>query len=118
MTCHPSYPSNSAKARPFGTCSAYLSGAEMALPAKTASTPGTITTSQGGILVMLIPPLQFTSKSWHLSHPVLSVSIRKARRVWSARSEPRQVAQRRAHFIADAHRGHRHVGSGRGADAR
>jgi hypothetical protein len=29
----------------------------MALPAKTASTPGTMTTSQDGILDMPIPPL-------------------------------------------------------------
>src|SRR3954466_3609709 len=60
--CQSSYPLNSENASPFGTCTVYLSCAEMALPPKTASTTAMITVSQDGILVMLIPPLRLQVK--------------------------------------------------------
>src|SRR5215469_99212 len=46
------YPLISENASPFGTCTVYLSCAEMALPPKTASTAATIAISQDRILVM------------------------------------------------------------------
>src|SRR5260370_37357598 len=61
-TCQSSYPLNSENASPFGTCTVYLSCAEMALPPKTASTTAMITVSQDGILVMAIPPCDLQVK--------------------------------------------------------
>src|SRR5262245_55538101 len=52
ITGQPSYPLNSENASPPGTCRAYLSCAEMAAPLKTTSTPGKISSSQDGILVI------------------------------------------------------------------
>src|SRR5882672_8688506 len=61
-TCQSSYPLNSENASPFGTCTVYLSCAEMALPPKTASTAAIITISQDAIFVTLIPPLRFANE--------------------------------------------------------
>src|SRR5712691_11671065 len=59
-TCQSSYPLNSENASPFGTCTVYLSCADMALPPKTASATTTIAISQDGIFVMLVAPLRFS----------------------------------------------------------
>src|SRR4029077_10977913 len=52
ITGQSSYPLNSENASPFGTCTVYLSCAEIALPPKTASTTATITITENGILVI------------------------------------------------------------------
>ena len=46
----------SENASPPGTCTVYLSCAEMALPTKTVGTTATITISHNGILLMTFPP--------------------------------------------------------------
>src|SRR5512139_1599507 len=56
MTCQSSYPLNSENASPSGTCTLYLSCAEMALPAAKTKTAAMIAIAQDEILVMLVPP--------------------------------------------------------------
>ena len=50
ITGQSSYPLNSENASPFGTCTVYLSCAEMALKPKTASTTAIITINGLGLL--------------------------------------------------------------------